>query len=322
MLRGLYGQAKTMLADTLAEVLCPHAIYRSAQLSQYGTPEELLGAPSTQALDYDVFTRRWDRAPASAHLLFVDEVDKAGEALQDVVLSLFAEHAVRDNGRSVQMPHELIIATSNGELWSEALLDRFTATAWINRMKPSDFEDFLALAPQRSERVGYITSQQVQEWRKRASVLRVGYLNDIRKKLTQGAYDVPSTPYIRSALDFLSGVMGKGKDSRHDEAYGLSQRRQMQVLDLLCAWQAVYGDAHAGADGLPTLHLLSLVALQYVPAERAQQELMRDYLQRTLRITSTAGTHPAQRYTSDKIEVAEQAQQEAYDRASQMMEGL
>jgi len=260
-----------------------------AQMHPQASPEELLGTPSLRGLDHDMLMRAWQRAPASAHVLMIDEFEKASDATQQALLSLLAERVIYDGGRTFKMPTESLVVTSNEDIYDDAVRDRFTLTAWSVRRTPSEFRRaYRSLRP--TQPTGKLTSQQVERLRATARTA-VASQDDPQHSDTWAKID--------HAFDFLSDIMRL--DSGEE---GLSPRRQLQLIDLMGAVASLHGRDY--------IRVSDAVVLQYAPATRAQQEAMRDYLSTTLGITRLAGYG---RYYSSLEQSAEDALHEALQRA-------
>jgi len=236
------------------------------QMHPTASAEELLGATSLRALDHDLIARDWMSAPIASHCLLIDEFEKASEPVQQALLSLLAERKLRDSGRSFDLPIESLVATSNDDIYDDAVRDRFSLTAWTIRQKPSEFRRaFRQLKPTHPE--GRVTSSQLARWRQNASIA-VGRQDD--------PYFEDVWSYIDQALDHLSTVM-----SEDGRAEGLSERRTLQLIDLM--------GAKAASMGRDYILISDAVVLALAPPSEAQQEAMRTYLSTNLKIRPVKG---------------------------------
>ena len=267
MLRGLPGSAKSMLAEMMGEMMAG-AKHGICQMHPTASAEELLGAQSLRALDHDLIARSFADAPIASHLLMIDEFEKASEPTQQALLSLLAERVLRDAGRTFELPIEGIVATSNDEIFDDAVRDRFTLTSWSERHKPSAFRRaYRSLSPTHTEE--RVTSKQLAQWRE-LQRRAIASQDDPRLAGVWGVID--------EALDHCSEVM-----SHDGDAEGLSERRTLQAIDLM--------GAVAASRGRDYILISDAIVLQWLPPTEAQQAQMRAYCSSQMRIIRCAGYH-------------------------------
>ena len=252
ILLGPPGVAKSMVARQLKTA------FRDAQsfeylMSRFSTPDEIFGPVSIQKLKTsDTYERAVEGYLPTADVVFLDEIWKAGPAIQNTLLTVINEKLFRNGNREMHLPLKLLVAASNelpakGE-GLEALWDRFVIRIESRPIKleknframlleaPTDFSgstDFSDLK---------ITAEEYAEWAEK--ICKIGVkeevldaISAIRKSLR--AVNVDEAAERRNI--YVSDRRWKNIVRLLRTSAFMQDREEVDICDLLpiyhCLWQ-------------------------------------------------------------------------------------
>ncbi len=250
ILLGPPGVAKSMVARQLKTA------FRDAQsfeylMSRFSTPDEIFGPVSIQKLKTsDTYERAVDGYLPTADVVFLDEIWKAGPAIQNTLLTVINEKLFRNGNREIHLPLKLLVAASNelpakGE-GLEALWDRFVIRIESRPIRQEkNFRKMLLEVKSEERRVKNptaISAEEYQEWSKEISGIGVGEevldsISSIRKSLR--AVNVDEAAERRNI--YVSDRRWKNIVRLLRTSAFMQDREEVAICDLLpiyhCLWQ-------------------------------------------------------------------------------------
>ena len=257
ILLGPPGVAKSMVARQLKTA------FRDARsfeylMSRFSTPDEIFGPVSIQKLkSSDTYERAVEGYLPSADVVFLDEIWKAGPAIQNTLLTVINEKLFRNGNREMRLPLKLLVAASNelpakGE-GLEALWDRFVIRIESRPIRQEkNFREMLlevkseaggqCAETEGSARSNAITAEEYAEWS--CAIDRVGVkeavldmISAIRKSLR--AVNVDEAEERRNI--YVSDRRWKNIMRLLRTSAFMQDRAEVDVCDLLpiyhCLWQ-------------------------------------------------------------------------------------
>ncbi|MCR4852665.1 MAG: AAA family ATPase [Prevotella sp.] len=244
------GVAKSMVARRLK---CAFKDARNFEylMSRFSTPDEIFGPVSISLLkSSDKYERTIEGYLPSADVVFLDEIWKAGPAIQNTLLTVINEKLFRNGDKEIHLPLKLLVAASNelpaqGE-GLEALWDRFLIRLESGSVKGQEnFERMLMDSNDGKDLVNenkwQITNEEYGQWTERIQGVDVSdallkCIHVIRKAL--GAVTVTTSDERRSI--YVSDRRWKKIVKLLRTSAFLQDRKKADLVDLLpiyhCLW--------------------------------------------------------------------------------------
>ena len=249
-LLGPPGVAKSMVARRLRKAFRNASSFEYL-MSRFSTPDEVFGPVSISKLkNEDRYERLTDGYLPSANVVFLDEIWKAGPAIQNTLLTVLNEKVFRNGSQEIRIPMQALLAASNelpaeGE-GLEALWDRFLVRALVTGICRDDLFDRMI-----TETIE--TEVEVPEPLK----LDENLLNNWRQSIqnvTVGETILSFIHHVRKALIEHNTQCINGRSGR--EIY-VSDRRWKKVVNLMRTSAFLHGRSHVSyADACLLLNCL------------------------------------------------------------------
>lgn len=249
LLLGPPGVAKSMVARRLKEAFADANAFEYL-MSRFSTPDEIFGPVSISRLkDSDKYERSIEGYIPTSDVVFLDEIWKAGPAIQNVLLTVINEKLFRNGDKEISIPLKLLIAASNelpaqGE-GLEAIWDRFLIRLTCTCVK--DENVFCRMLLDDENETDWkvdtrlkITAEEYKEWQ--VAIKKIGLPNDVLSCISN----------IRRQL---GGVQIEGNE--HARSVYVSDRRWKHIIRLLKASAFMHGrEVVSIMDLLPIYHCL------------------------------------------------------------------
>lgn len=219
-------------------------------MSRFSTPDEIFGPVSISKLkDSDKYERSIEGYLPMADVVFLDEIWKAGPAIQNTLLTVMNEKLFRNGDKEIHVPLKLLIAASNelpaqGE-GLEALWDRFIIRMECENIKQEKNFNAMLTDPLEDENAEISLDLQIKE-------------NEY-KEWTQKIDSIAIPEHVLKCVAMIRRALGSVAVDYSDERHNVyvSDRRWKKIVRLMRA-SALVNDREevTVADLVPMFHCL------------------------------------------------------------------
>ena len=251
------GVAKSMVARRLKSA------FRDARsfeylMSRFSTPDEIFGPVSISLLkSSDKYERTIDGYLPTADVVFLDEIWKAGPAIQNTLLTVINEKLFRNGEKEIHLPLKLLVAASNelpaqGE-GLEALWDRFLVRVETGCIKKQGSFNQMLLDENDGDATcdskWQITDEEYAEWTKQIRGVAIAdsvldRIHVIRKAL--GAVALSNSDERRQV--YVSDRRWKKIVKLLRTSAFLQDRKEADLTDLLPIYHCLWNEPDESAD--------------------------------------------------------------------------
>lgn len=299
ILLGPPGVAKSMVARRLKSAFKDAKSFEYL-MSRFSTPDEIFGPVSISKLkDADKYERNIDGYLPSADVVFLDEIWKAGPAIQNTLLTVINEKLFRNGEREMNLPLKLLVSASNelpaqGE-GLEALWDRFIIRMECSSIKTdkSFCEMLLDFDSEKDIEVDeslQITDQEYRKWAEEISKVTVPeYVLNCIIAIRKGLGNVPVTNSDERHNVYVSDRRWKNIIRLLKTSAFIHDRKSVELADLVpvyhCLWQEP--EESEGIREIVIRALLSEYAVKLADMKLALEADIRVYRQHRATIKAT-----------------------------------
>ncbi|MCQ2312602.1 MAG: AAA family ATPase [Paludibacteraceae bacterium] len=204
-LLGAPGTAKSEVSRRL-KLIFKDATSFEYLMSRFSTPDEIFGPVSIQKLkDNDLYERRITGYLPASDVVFLDEIWKAGPAIQNALLTVLNEKIFKNGNIDIHIPMKLLIAASNElptqESGLDAIWDRFIFRAISESIKDeTNFCNLLRVTRRNELQIDedvLITDELYHDWQEKIKDIRFTkpillYIIKLRKRLAESSDEQPA----------------------------------------------------------------------------------------------------------------------------------
>jgi MoxR-like ATPase len=225
------GTAKSMISRRLRCAFKgeknKELIYFEYLMNQFSTPDEVFGPVSLKALEDNRYERITDGYLPSADVAFLDEIWKAGPAIQNTLLTILNEKKFHNGNQVLEVPLKVLISASNElpaeEQGLEALWDRFLIRMIVNPIEDEDaFMELVCggqvaaqLHPTDSMARNLISVDELTTWKQQTAEIEVP--DDVCSVITA----------VRQEMTL------RNNDKKREEKFYVSDRRWKKIVHIL-----------------------------------------------------------------------------------------
>ncbi len=233
-LLGLPGVAKSMIARRLGMAFSSASRFEYL-MSRFSTPDEIFGPVSISKMkDEDTYERVIDGYLPTADVVFLDEIWKAGPAIQNSLLTALNEKIFRNGKQDIALPLKVTIAASNelpakGE-GLEALWDRFLFRYIVSPIQ--DKGHFFALLSSNSAKEIKIEEEDKLTDEELSSLLKERDEVEVPDNILEFLYAV-RTKYAKRAQEQIKARENGEEDDEEESVPYVSDRRWKKIVGVL-----------------------------------------------------------------------------------------
>ncbi len=257
LLLGPPGVAKSMVARRLKRAFVDARAFEYL-MSRFSTPDEIFGPVSISRLkESDKYERAVDGYLPTADVVFLDEIWKAGPAIQNTLLTVINEKLFRNGDTELKLPLKLLVAASNelptqGE-GLEALWDRFLIRIISTCVKQEEafYQMLLDDGDEEEQEVcrWQISDEEYAGWQKEIRQIKVSVevlscITEIRKNLEK--VEIQGSEVHRNV--YVSDRRWKNIVKLLKASAFIHGRKEVCLTDLLPVYHCLWNEPEECAD--------------------------------------------------------------------------